>query len=309
MEEYGLSYPLRLEISEHLRHNCIVRKYPDGSAHIIASERAIFREPGWEDVSFRKHRSTAEAAGEIPGGFDVTELSSYAIERIEEGERVRTAESLSRAQRRAKAAVRDLALSNDFTYFVTFTLNAEKIDRYDIRQITKKLNVWLDNRVRRDGLKYVLVPERHKDGAIHFHGLINNALPLVDSGTIDRGGGKPRKPRSAAQREKWLSEGGHIVYNAPAWDFGFSTAIKLYGERRAAVGYVCKYIAKQITPDGTPGKIGGRWYYSGGDLRRPEVVYCDVESSDFEALTGYEFVIPGLGAKCKTFETEGGGAK
>ena len=35
---------------------------------------------------------------------------------------------------------------------------------------------WLSDRVKRKGLKYVLVPEMHKDGAWHFHGFTNLAL-------------------------------------------------------------------------------------------------------------------------------------
>lgn len=50
----------------------------------------------------------------------------------------------------------------------------------------------------------VLVPERHKDGAIHLHGFFNDALPLVDSGTISRPGGQAAQ---AAER----SAGGAVA--------------------------------------------------------------------------------------------------
>ena len=318
MEEYGPTgkreaQPKRplisLEIEDHIRHNCRIKTYPDGSAVVLVADRAIFREPGWDELGHGSEQRAAQRLLARLAAMDrrePVELSQYAIARAEAEDEARAAESLARAQRRARNAVRDLALSNDFRFFVTFTLNAEKVDRYDVREITRKLNAWLDNRVRRDGLAYVLVPERHKDGALHFHGLINAALPVSDSGTIDRGKGKPQRPRSAAQREKWLAEGGHVVYNLPAWTLGFSTAIELYGERRAAVSYVCKYIAKQQRGDGTPGKIGGRWYYSGGALRRPSVTFADVDRNDFDALTGFEFVVDGLGARCKIIEAEGG---
>lgn len=297
--------PLRLEIADHIRHNCRIKRYPDGSAVVLMASRAIFREPGWEELGEKEPAALARLFAELDEKTEAVELSQYAIARQEAAERERAAASLARAQRRARNAVRDLALANDFRYFVTLTLNAERVDRYDVASITRKLNAWLDNRVRRDGLAYVLVPERHKDGALHFHGLFNAALPVEDSGTIDRGTGKPRKPRSAAQRARWLADGGHVVYNLPAWALGFSTAIELYGERRAAVGYVCKYIAKQMQPDGTPGKIGGRWYYSGGALRRPSVEYCDVDSADFEAYTGgYSFTLDELGVRCKIIEVE-----
>lgn len=301
--------PIRVEISENIRHNCRSKKYPDGSREVIVADRDIFREPGWQDASDAPKQSHKWDSKEAEP--DVAELSQYALARKEDAERKRAADSLDRAQRRARAAVRDLGLCNDWRFFVTLTLDAAKVDRYDVAAITRRLNVWLDNRVRRDGLAYVLVPERHKDGAVHFHGFFNDALAAVDSGTVVRAaGGKPRRPRSAKQRAAWLAEGGHVVYNLPAWDFGFTTAIELYGDRRSAVGYVCKYIAKQQRPDDAgamrPGKIGGRWYYSGGALRRPAVEFADVDYSEFEDVSGYEFAVENLGAKCKKIIVEGG---
>lgn len=174
---------------------------------------------------------------------------------------------------------------------MTFTLDGSKIDRYDPVAIVKRLNVWLDNRVRRDGLKYLLVPELHKDGAVHFHGLVNDALSRVDSGTMTmQGWKKPRRPRSKAQAALWASQGAVTVWNLPAWDFGFTTAIPLYGDREAAVGYVCKYVGKQEE------KVGGRWYYSGGALVRPERVYHNVPFIPEEA-PGEIFEVPGLGCR------------
>ena len=73
--------------------------------------------------------------------------------------------------RRARVKVRDYCLSTDMKYFCTFTLDQEKIDRYDIKEITRKLNRWRSNQVERKGIAYVLVPELHQDGAIHFHEL------------------------------------------------------------------------------------------------------------------------------------------
>ena len=138
-----------------------VKTYPDGSMDIMVCDKPIFRASGWESSGKRQFRDDLDEPTE--GQSDTT----------------------GRALRRARAQVRELALANDFSLFVTLTLNGEMVDRYDMIAITKKLNVWLDNQVRRRGLAYVLVPERHKDGAIHFHGLFNNALEIVDSGHTD----------------------------------------------------------------------------------------------------------------------------
>ena len=145
----------------------------------------------------------------------------------------------------------------------------------------------------RKGLRYVLVPEHHKDGAIHFHGLFNDALDAVDSGTMSVPGRKaPVCVRSEAHRTALERLGGHTVYNLPGWGWGFSTAIELYGERDAAISYVCKYIGKEMSAgdglgDVLPSKIGGRWYYSGGDLQRPVVEWLDVDIRDWEDTPGW----------------------
>ena len=265
-----------------LLHNCRIKRYPDGSAEIIAASApfgggTINVEPQRFDddlpvqamnlpplVAEARRILRQEAAYEA---MERAAIQDDGPDDIALAARQRA--SRERAQRRARVAVRDLGLSNDWAYFVTLTLDAQRIDRYDPVEVVKHLNHWLDNRVRRDGLAYVLVPEHHKDGAIHFHGFFNDALSVVDSGHHD--------------------QGGHPVFNLPAWGWGFSTAIALYGEGAAAVAYCCKYVAKQQE------KIGGRWYYSGGKLRRPAVEWCDV---DFDVLASCQdaepFTIDGL---------------
>lgn len=228
--------------------NTRIKRYPDGSAQILVCNKPIFG-GGW----------AARPKDTLPKG------TGRKVDTIDQSPD-------ARSMRRARAQVRDLALCTPFKYFVTLTLDAAKVDRYDMAAITRKLSVWADNQVRRKGLVYVLVPERHKDGAVHFHGFFNDALQAVDSGTMTLSGWKkPRRPRSARQRAEWAAMGAQVVYNLPGWTLGFTTAIPLYGDYHRAVSYVCKYIGK----DGE--KIGGRWYYSGGDLGEPEVEYTDTD--------------------------------
>ena len=231
-------------------HNARLKKYPDGTCELLVCDTPIFGTSGWESTKSRKRNKD---------------------------EKQNEAESVERSIRRARQQLRDYALCNSFTFFVTLTLDQKKINRYDMVEITEKLRVWLDNKVRRNGLKYVLVPELHKDGAVHFHGFFNDALPAVDSGHFDR-----RR---------------HKIYNLPSWKFGFTTAIKLYGSYNSAVSYVCKYIGKDTK------KIGGRWYYSGGDLSLPEVEFFDVEiETAFGSSSGSEFTIPNVDYRFVSFK-------
>ena len=96
-------------------------------------------------------------------------------------------ESCARSAARARKEVFELCACNDFDLFFTLTLSPEEIDRYDYKGAVKVLGTFLDNRVRRRGLRYVAVPELHKDGAVHFHGLCNaESMRLVDSGHSDK---------------------------------------------------------------------------------------------------------------------------
>lgn len=254
--------------------SAIQKIYPDGSSTVMIANTRCFREPGWE---LRGGVQQSEARGSTPDG-----------------------EKRERALRRARARVLDIARANDdLQFFVTLTLDKRKIDRYDIGAQMKAMRSWLSNRVQRNGLKYVLVPELHKDGAVHYHGLINDALPRRDSSTVSLGGGKPIRV-TRAERAKMLAAGARVVYNLPDWDFGFTTAIELYGERSKAIAYVCKYIGK----GSGGGKIGGRYYLSGGALASPEKRYFD---ADFDAFADDErvFTIERLGARVVKFEVEG----
>ena len=135
--------------------------------------------------------------------------------------------------------------------------------------------------VRRHGLRYILVPELHKDGAIHFHGfMVGEGLIAKDSGI------------------EW---DGRPVYNLPQWTYGFSTAQRLYGDYHAAVTYCCKYIGKQ---DGQ--RPLGRWYYSGGALQEPRKIYGDRDygSCGENCENAVEFTIPGT--KIKVLRQKGG---
>lgn len=254
--------PLFHAAASGIKSTCKVLIYPGGIRDYIASSSPDFGPGGWEAAEDWSHAKQAPpAAG-----------------RKERDTAGAQAEDVERSLRRARAKVRRLALANNFRWFVTLTLDPGKVDSHDGAAVVRKLNAWLSNQVQRAGLKYLLVPERHKKGGIHFHGFFSDSVKAVDSGTIvPPGGSKPRRPRSEAQRAEWLRNGGRVVYNLPGWTLGFTTAQALYGEYPAAVAYVCKYIGKEGE------KPAGRWYYSGGDLREPEVAYAEISPAELAA--------------------------
>lgn len=262
---------------ESVKHSAKAYIYPCGVVDILASTSPDFREKGWE---------ASNDWGKLPVLLSADHEQSECSAEKEEKSAAATIEDMQRSMRRARAKVRRIALANDFKYFVTLTLDPEKVDSHDGAAVVKKLNAWCSNAVQRHGLRYILVPERHKKGGIHFHGFFNDAFDAVDSGTIRLPWAKrPRKPKSAAERAEWLAAGGQIVYNLPGWSLGFTTAMELYGNYPAAVAYVCKYIGK----DGT--KPAGRWYYSGGDLKEPEVLFFEVSPAELVAEYGNKAMV------------------
>lgn len=201
-------------------------------------------------------------------------------------------EKLNRARARAKSKLRDYILCNDFKWFVTLTLSPEQIDRNDYGAVISRLNVYLGNRVRRNGLKYVGVCEVHKRGGFHFHFLMNDSLMLSHSGTYLRpSGGKPVKEITVRKMGICLEE-CRDVYNIDDWSLGFTTAIELYGDRQAVANYVGKYITKGE-------KVGGRWYYSGGALNKPVYKYDRVDFDSFDC--DYAFECPNGEILVRTF--------
>jgi hypothetical protein len=76
---------------------------------------------------------------------------------------------------RAKRQVIEYTMNNVFNWFVTITFDKNKIDRYDVKLLESKVLQWLNNTRLNYGnkAKYILVPEYHKDGAIHYHALIS----------------------------------------------------------------------------------------------------------------------------------------
>ena len=232
----GNEKPTLLGVGLHdVKHYAKIYTYPGGIQDIVASTSPDFGMKGWE-------KSGESAKRCAPAGEHKRKSSDPK------------GEDLQRSMRRARAKLRRLALANDFRWFVTLTIDPAKCDSFDGSMVVRKLNAWCSNMVQRKGLRYILVPERHKSGRIHFHGFFNDCLEVVDSGHTDKQ--------------------GHKIYNMPQWALGFTTAIELYDDYVKAVGYVCKYVGKQGE------KPAGRWYYSGGDLREPEVTFAEISPAE-----------------------------
>lgn len=237
-------------------HNARAKIYRDGSRRLTVCSDPIFKEDGWEE---RKRDPPFEKGSKPKKMYNAVREDSI---------------------HRAKSNVFDIALSNDFTHFITWTLSDDKIDRYNPAEVSIKLKNFLYNAKKRNDLKYLIIPELHKDGAIHLHGLISGNMKFVPN---ERG---------------VTTESGQIIYNMPQWKYGFSTAIELYGDFINCAKYITKYISKDFR------KIFGSFYYAGGSglVRHPDVELLDI---DYFSLDCKEYSKPFFGFKYLTISKEG----
>ena len=132
---------------------------------------------------------------------------------------------------RTKQTIYDYAFANDWTngYFFTITFNGELVDRYNYKECYNRIYQFLKNvKSKNPNFKYIFVPERHKDGAWHFHGIAVDCdnLKLVDSGTVKNG-----KP----------------IYNinSRSFKYGFTTVSKIEDTKKVSA-YITKYITKDL---------------------------------------------------------------
>lgn len=240
-------------------YNTKTKHYPDGSTKTTISSKPIFREPGYEEI--KKPISFPE------------EKRSYNTDGNSRNDNLRCAVN----------SVFDIAALNPFAYFLTVTINPKNdlgFDRTDSEEVGKRVKKWLDNRVQMWlGFLYLLLPELHKDGAIHCHALVAGLPSLVDSGTVICPGFNKPVSCTTARKHGYDPDMFRTVYNVPSWTLGHSTAIALYGDSTNVAKYVTKYITKDAK------KIFGNFYLAGGHglKRKPSFVLSDSIFQDIDA--------------------------
>ena len=128
-----------------------MKVYPMGGREIMYSTKPIFTPGSTGKGSDRKKKKTDKSDGlsDKPCSDAAKSSTAKDIDPLSAGEP--NAANFDRSRRRARAKVRDLALSNCFAWFVTLTLDPAKVNRYDLSSFQRVLTRWLDNAVRRRG--------------------------------------------------------------------------------------------------------------------------------------------------------------
>lgn len=187
---------------------------------------------------------------------------------------------LEKSINRTKTKISDYILCNNFTHFVTFTFDPSNSkvkneeNRKDLLKMSKLLITWVNseqiNHFRRHGHRfgYLIVPERHKNNAWHFHAVFQGYKNEIEDFyssknkylTVDEIRSKNKKPKN--QR-------GFL----PRYKLGRSEIAPVKDKFRMS-NYIKKYITKELINE----KYKKR-YWASRNLKLPEVIENIVESS------------------------------
>lgn len=148
----------------------------------------------------------------------------------------------------------------DWEYFITLTFDSTKVDRYDFDVCMKKSRKWLSNQQIHyaPDLKYLIVPEQHKDGAWHIHGVLAcvGDMKITDSGRVSKDGKAYVRDATNCKYP--------TIYNLSGWKNGWSTATKVRDKHKVA-----SYIVKYITKDLCSVTSGKHRYYKSNNIPEP----------------------------------------
>lgn len=167
---------------------------------------------------------------------------------------------------RSKSKIFELAFCNPWDWFFTGTINPNKQDRTDLKLFHKQVTQWLRdyNKKYKLNIKFLFVPEKHKDGkSWHIHGFIYG-LP-VEHLVQFRVGDKMGKGLA----DKVMQ--GDIVYNWQAYfnRFGFCD-LEPIRNHEAVSKYVTKYINKELANSVI--ELNAHTYYHSRGLKFAELI-------------------------------------
>lgn len=234
-------------------YNIRIKRFADSGVQISLYSNLV-EEKDKDDLCERKPR-------EKEHDYLVNPWTGEVYDRIEEKNRL---ESLRVSYIRTVNNIYDIARCNKWDWFFTFTFAPDKVtDRYDYAELSKVMSQWLKHVKQRrcPYMVYLVVPEQHKDGAWHFHGLFQNCdgLTMTDSGHKDHK--------------------GRTIFNISDFKLGFTTATQVEDTDRA-----CSYLVKYITKEMCAATPNMRRYWASKNCKRPDEVFAILEGDYMEKL-------------------------
>lgn len=173
---------------------------------------------------------------------------------------------------------------NDWKTFITLTFE-DNIKDIDIAN--KKLHSYLTQvKKNKTDFKYLCIPEFQKRGAVHYHLLTNLE---VDTLLI------PKRIKKRLYNKETKSYKELEYYDLKYWSKGFSSAEPITNDPKKIIGYISKYMTKDIDNRLFNKK---RYFYS-INLNKPVVNYID-----FTSQKDLEFYYKKIQDKEVTYQNE-----
>lgn len=167
--------------------------------------------------------------------------------------------------KQVRSNIIDLALNNKekFEYFITLTFDMK--ENYSHDRVVDLLIKWINNQKHQNrGMSYILVPEFHKSGRLHFHGLIGN-VPKWELIECRYAGGK--------MKGRLKKVNGLQIYQLKQYKLGYVEISKIQDPERVS-NYISKYATKELITL----KSKKRYWYS-RDLEKPKIELDYIDTS------------------------------
>lgn len=177
-------------------------------------------------------------------------------------------ESLRTSLSRSRRAVREYIACNNFKYFVTLTINSINADRFNLQECQDLLRRLIHNYSRqlkyankKEGLDYVLVTEKHENGAFHFHGVFSDML----------------------KSDIFVNDNGYLDSKYFSKNLGFFSMSEIKDKLATAL-YITKYITKDSVINDK-----GRHYFCSKGLNKPVSYEIKLEDLRYKKIPFYLF--------------------
>ena len=178
---------------------------------------------------------------------------------------------LQKSINRTKTKISDYVLCNNFTHFATFTFDPKnpkvknENNRHDFKKMSSLLKNWLKteqlNHFRHHGhkFKYLIVPERHKNGAWHFHALLENYKNETENFYTR----KNKYITVSELKNKKKDKNRKFIVR---YKLGRSEIAPIKDKTKMS-SYIKKYITKELIQD-----KNAKRYWSSRNLKQPEII-------------------------------------
>ena len=199
-----------------------------------------------------------------------SEPSQYSAILVNE-ENAEENDYLQKSINRTKTKISDYVLCNNFSHFATFTFDPRnpkvksEENRHDFQKMSSLLKNWLKteqlNHFRRHGRKflYLIVPERHKNGAWHFHALLEGYQNETE-GFYTR-----KNPYITVSELKTKKKDKNRKF-ITRYTLGRSEIAPIKDKTKMS-SYIKKYITKELIQD-----KNAKRYWASRNLKTPEII-------------------------------------